>query len=93
MKIDRFMRVMLVIIALLLGAICLKDWRNPLTDNAVEAAPPVFLQVGKKYTCLAPTSSGSVIPLVVGFITEQYKNSTEMAGLRYATVLGITVTS
>jgi hypothetical protein len=43
------MRVMLVVIALLLGANCLKDLRNPLTDNAVEAAPPVFLQEGKKY--------------------------------------------
>jgi hypothetical protein len=54
MKTDRFMRVMLVLIALLLGANCLKDVRNPLTDDAVEAASPAVIQVGKRYILGGP---------------------------------------
>jgi hypothetical protein len=50
MKTDRFMKWMLVIIALLLALNCASGIRTPPTDNSTEAAaPPRFLQQGKVY--------------------------------------------
>ncbi|MEK6287561.1 MAG: hypothetical protein AABO57_17600 [Acidobacteriota bacterium] len=50
MKIDRFVRVMLVLVALLLALNCATNFNNS-SDSTVEAAPPPsFLQVGKTYT-------------------------------------------
>lgn len=45
MKIDRFVKVMLVLIALLLALNCAKVLNSP----SEAAAPPAFLQVGKSY--------------------------------------------
>ncbi len=44
MKIDRFVKVMLVLIAMLLALNCAKN-----LSPSSEAAAPSFLQVGKKY--------------------------------------------
>jgi hypothetical protein len=46
MKIDRFVKVMLVLIAVLLALNCAKD---PNGRSVEAAAPPSFLQVGKSY--------------------------------------------
>ena len=51
MKIDRFVKVMLVIIALLLAINCANGIRAPFTGNSTQAAvPPRFLQQGKTYS-------------------------------------------
>ena len=50
MKTDRFMKVMLVVIALLLALNCANGIRAPFLGNSTEAAaPPRFLQSGKIY--------------------------------------------
>ncbi len=49
MKTDRFMKAMLVIIALLLAANCFTGIRAPFSGNSSEAAPPRFLQKEKIY--------------------------------------------
>jgi hypothetical protein len=49
MKIDRFVKAMLVLIALFLALSCVNGLKLP--SNSVEAAaPPSFLQVGRSYT-------------------------------------------
>jgi hypothetical protein len=53
MKIDRFVKSMLMLIALFLALSCVNDLK--LSSNSVEAAaPPSFLQVGKSYAFYPP---------------------------------------
>ena len=50
MRIDRFLKVLLVTIALLLAINCFTGIRTPLTDSVANAdAAPSFIQVGKVY--------------------------------------------
>jgi len=49
MKSDRFVKVMLVVIVLLLAANCLFSIRASWMESSSAAVPPAFLQVGKEY--------------------------------------------
>lgn len=53
MKIDRFVKVMLVIIAVLLGLNCVKDNGSgssiPFIETKAKATVPAVIQVGKSY--------------------------------------------
>lgn len=56
MKIDRFVKVMLVLIAVLLALNCAKDLESKMLSSDA-APPPSFLQVGKSYKGVWPGGS------------------------------------
>jgi hypothetical protein len=55
MRVDRFVKLMLVLVALLLALNCTRDFTFRSENSAEAAAVPSFLEVGKTYRAIGYT--------------------------------------